>query len=301
MPTKKVVKPAKKTKTQENAQHERFSLSTTKDNSISIKIVVPANEVEQVRKKIIENLVKDVTVAGFRKGQAPVHIAQNKIPKEKIKEEILKDILTREYVQAVKKFGIKPIINPQIHIETFDDGTDLEFTADTAEEPVVKLNSYKDKVKGINAKSKIVVSPSASSGQAGKKPSSEEIFDAVLEGCEVVIPKVLIDQETNRLISHFLEELQKLGITIEEYLSSQNKKSEQIRDEYQKRAQRDLEIEFTLRKIGDSEKITVEEADIKQAINSVTDEAQKAQILQNPYLLATIIRQQKTIDFLTNL
>ena len=287
-----------------SVKNERYSMSKAKDNGVSMKIIVPANEVEEVRKKVIGNLVKDVTVAGFRKGQAPIHIAQNKIPKEKIKEEILRDILTREYVEAVKKFEVKPIINPQIHIETFDDGTDLEFVADTAEEPVIKLNNYKDKVKGVNAKSKIIVPHSANSTQTqeeNKKPSAEEIFDAVLEGSEITIPKVLIDQETNRLVSHFLEELQKLGITLEQYLASQNKKSEEIKEEYEKRAERDLKIEFALHKIADEEKITAEQADIEQAINSVVDETQKAQIIQNPYLLATIIKQQKTIDFLTNL
>ena len=71
--------------------------------------------------------------------------------------------------------------------------------------------------------------------------------------------------------------------------------------EYEEKAKKDLSLEFVLRKIADSEKITVEQGDIENALKEIKDEKQKAQIMANPYLVASIIRQQKTLDFLTKL
>ncbi len=62
-----------------------------------------------------------------------------------------------------------------------------------------------------------------------------------------------------------------------------------------------IETEKELRKIADDEKITVEQKDLDEVIKDIKDEKQKQQLLENPYLLASIIRQQKTLDFLTKL
>jgi hypothetical protein len=60
-------------------------------------------------------------------------------------------------------------------------------------------------------------------------------------------------------------------------------------------------LEFILRKVADDEKITVEKEDLEKALAAITDEKERAQIAQNPYVVASIIRQQKTLDFLSKL
>ena len=293
-----------KTEEKQSIKQERYSVSKAADNTINIKIVIPWHEVEKVRKEVSNELVKEVQVPGFRKGKAPRDIAEVKLSKEKVNEEVLKKVLTKEYVEAVKANNIQPILNPKIHIEAFDEGTNLEFMAETCEEPVVELNSYKDEVKKVNAASKIIVPPSASSGQANQEPkkiSLEEILETVLKVTKITIPKVLAEQEANRLLSQLLDELKTIGVSLDQFLASRGKTGDEIRAEYMEKAEKDLKLEFLLRKIADSEKITVEEKDIQEALASITDEKQKKELMANPYFLAAIIRQQKTIDFLSKI
>ena len=60
-------------------------------------------------------------------------------------------------------------------------------------------------------------------------------------------------------------------------------------------------MEFALQKIATEEGITVEEKEVEEAIQKAKDEKERKHLETNRYLLASILRQQKTLDFLKNL
>ncbi len=266
------------------------------DKTITLKITVPWKTVEDARTKVVDALVREVTVPGFRKGTAPRNMAETHLKKELVQEEVLKDVLGKAYNEAVKEQNITPIITPRVHVDSFEDGTDLVFSADLCEAPEVKLGDYKDAISKITAKSKIAVP-----GKEEVKPNVNEILDAVAASSTVEIPSVLYEQEAQRLLSQTLDELKSLGLTLEQYLNSRGKTSEDMKKEAEDRAKKDLALEFVLRKIADTENITVEKTDVDEAMAGIQDPKQKEQLLQNPYFLASIIRQQKTLDFLSKI
>jgi FKBP-type peptidyl-prolyl cis-trans isomerase (trigger factor) len=279
---------------------QRYSIDRRPDGTIVIKVTVPAKDAERVREEIINELAKRVEIPGFRKGAAPRKLAEEKLNPEAVREETLKKILTDEYVAAIKDLNINPIVNPRIHVEQFAEGTDLIFEAETCEAPVVDLKNYKSEVAKIKPTPKIIIP-----GQEEKKDEPQkkldEILAAILNIAEIKIPKILIDQETNRLLSQLLDEIKRLGVSLDQYLAARNKTEADLRHEYEDRAEKDLKLEFLLRKIADEEKITVEQKEIDEAVAAVKDEKQKKDIAQNPYLVAAIIRQQKTLSYLSGL
>ena len=98
-----------------------------------------------------------------------------------------------------------------------------------------------------------------------------------------------------------LDEIKKLGLTLDQYLSSTGKTAEMLRLEAEGKAANDLKLEFTLRKVADSEKITVSDADLENTIGKAKTSEEKQNLQANKYLLASILRQQKTLDFLRSL
>ena len=98
-----------------------------------------------------------------------------------------------------------------------------------------------------------------------------------------------------------MDEVKRLGLTLDQYLASTGRNTEALRTEYAKKAENDIKLEFLLQKIADDEKITVEETEIDEAIGQAKTEAEKQNLQNNRYLLASIIRQQKTLDFLRSL
>ena len=266
------------------------------DGTIEITVIVPWAEAKKALDTIENDLVKHVKLAGFRPGQAPKNIAKAKLNPELVKEEVLKKVVGDAYNKALTAYKLTPIITPHIHIEVFTEGTDIVFTAETCEEPKIVLGKYKDEVKKITAKSKIIVP-----GKEEKKASLDEILEAALKTAKIVIPQILVESETSRLLSQMLDELKKLGLTLDQYLSSKKLDAEQLRNEYKKKAEQDLQLEFFLRSVADEEKITVEKEDIELALASIENPSEREEIMKNPYLVASIIRQQKTITFLSSL
>ena len=122
-----------------------------------------------------------------------------------------------------------------------------------------------------------------------------------MEAVNITIPEILVDSETDRLLSQTLDEVKRLGMTLDQYLSSTGRNPQALRDEYKKKAEGDIKLEFALGKIAEEEKITVEEKEIEEAIQKAKDENERKHLSANRYLLANILRNQKTLDFLKNL
>lgn len=266
------------------------------DGTIELKISLSWKDIKKEWDSVVAEMVKSADLPGFRKGKAPKKLVEEKLDKTRVKDEVLQKLLPVAYASAIKENNLKPIIDPQIHLdEELVEGKDWKFHIFTCEAPEVNLGTYKAEVKKLTAKSKIEVP-----GKPKEEPKLDEIVEAVLNSAKVSIPTILIQKEADRLLSQMLDEVKKLGMTLDQYLASTGKTAEDIRAEYAKRAERDLKLEFVLQKISATEKITVGDAEIQKAIDAAKPE-EKESLTANKYLLASIIRQQKTLDFLKNL
>ena len=78
------------------------------------------------------------------------------------------------------------------------------------------------------------------------------------------------------------------------------KTAAEIRREYEEESRRNWQLELVLAKIADEEKITVSDEEINQFIAKTPQSDQKA-LEQQRYLIAAMLRQQKTLNFLKNL
>lgn len=286
----------KKTPKVEEKKAPKEGFIRKEDGTLEITVIIPWSEAKKAQDEIEDELIKQVKIAGFRPGQAPKKVAKAKLNPETVKEEMLKKVVGAAYNEALKKHNLNPIITPHVHIEVFTEGTDIVFTAETCEEPVVELNNYKEEIKKVTAKTKIAIP-----GREEQKASLDDILGAALVATKITIPNVLIENETSRLLSQLLDELKKLGLTLDQYLTSKSLDGDKLRDEYKAKAEQDLKLEFLLRKIADEEKITVEKEDIDTALATIENPQERAEIMKNPYLVASIIRQQKTVTFLSQL
>jgi len=279
------------------------TLQKEPNGTIRLTITVPFSEVKKTWEEIMTEVVSNAEIQGFRKGKAPRKLVEEKADKEKIREEVLKKLLPTAYTEAIKTQGIKPIINPKIHVEKLEDlkeNKDWQFTALTCEAPIIKLGKYKENIQKITAKSKIIIPGNPPAG--GPIPAKfEDVVKALLDSVTTEIPGILVDNETDRLLSQTLEDVKKLGLTLDQYLSSTGKNPQILREEYKKKAESDIKLEFALLKIAEEEKIIVEEKEIEEAIKASKTDEEKKNLEANRYLLASILRQQKTLDFLKNL
>lgn len=272
------------------------AVQKTEDGTINLTVTIPSKRIEDTKKEVVEAFVKEMQLPGFRKGKAPKKLIEEKIDPEKVREEILRKLLPQTYTEAVKEHNLNPIVSPQIHVDKLDEGKDWQYTALTCELPEISLGDYKEEIKKVTAKGKIVI--------PGKEPQPapfEDISKAILDSVEVKIPKIILDREVDRLLSQTLDEIKKLGLTLDQYLASTGKTSESLRNEYEAKATNDIKLEFSLGKISDSENIIVSDEEINKTIQEAKTPEERKNLESNRYLLASIIRQRKTLEFLRNL
>ncbi len=278
-------------------------LAKQEDGSIQLTITIPSDVVKKTQEDVVKHFVEHAQLPGFRKGKAPKKMVEDRMDPSTTREETLKKLLPQFYVEAITEHTLKPIISPRIHVSKVDPDKDWEFTATTCEMPEVDLGTYKENIQKVTAKSKIIIpGKDLPAGQPGsQEPKFDDVMNALIEGVTVKIPVVMIEAEADRLLSQLLEDIKKLGLTLEQYMSSTNNTPEKLRDEYKKKVETDLKLEFALQKLAEAEKITVDEKEIDEAIRKAKDDTERKNLEANRHLLASILRQQKTLDFIKNL
>ncbi len=281
-----------------------------KDNgTITITITIPWATVAQVKESVTTELLKDIELPGFRKGKAPREVAEKRLDAGKVYEDVVQKLLPQAYSDAVKEHTLRPIVLPKIEIVQAKEGNDWVVRAHTAEKPEVTLGDYKKAIRDAKtAKQTKIWTPDQ--GVKQDKPNEQdkqnkmtlgELLEALLSAVTCTIPDILIENEVNRSLSDLIDQTKKLGLTIDQYLSSTGRTAEGIRKEYADSARRTLTLEFALEAIADKETLFVSDDDIEAAIKAAKTDEERAALTKERYYLASILRRQKTLDFLAAL
>jgi len=256
-----------------------------KDSEITLTIRIPALQVEEGFNKVKNEALKEVNVPGFRAGKAPAKLAESQLSEDRLAQALFQEVVPLAYARAVSEHKIKPVIPPQVAIKSFKKGEDLVFEARTAELPEVGLGDYKKALKSVKK-------------EESQKITAAQVLEKAREVAKVSIPHILIDYEVQRMLSSLVDQVNSLGLTVDQYLSSQGKKPEDLQKEYHEVAERNLKDEFILNKVSQEEKISVSEKEIEDAIEAAPDEKTKTG-LQEPRgkaYLEDVLRKRKTIE-----
>lgn len=270
------------------------TLDRQADNSITLTITIPWADVAKTYEDVIVEMVKHAELPGFRAGKAPRELVEKNLDKTKVYEEALKTLIPKSYNDAVTEQKIRPIINPKIELKDATENKDWIFVAHTCGRPAVKLGDFKKAIGDLKTK---ILKP----GEEPKKPTLDELLLALYNNVTTTLPALLIEHEVNRLLSELIDQTKKLGLTVEQYLASTQRSSESIKKEYEEQAKRTLTLEFALEEIADGEGVLVSDDDIDAVIKTGKTDEEKEALTNQRYYLASVLRRQKTLDYLASL
>lgn len=287
-----------------------YHLKSLPKETTEIILKIPKETIFEESKKVFIDLQKHLVVPGFRSGKIPKKIAEKHISKEKIYQEVIKRYLPKVYQEITDKEKLIPIVNPKIDLIKAKEGEDWEIKIIIAGRPKVDLKNYREAIKKIineDKKTEIWLpgkdkkSPSAEEREQKKLQLLNKILDQLLKTVDCQIADIIIEEELNRRLSQLVDDVQKLGLTIESYLKTKKITYEEIKNQYQKEIENTYKLEFILQAIADAEKIEVNKEDLDRLFSSIKDEKQRKEAEQNGYLYASILRKQKTLDHLLSL
>lgn len=283
------------------------ALERTQNSGITLTITIPWRTALTTRESVIAERIKHVELPGFRKGKVPRETAEKSLDSSKVYEEVVQKLLPQSYTDAVAEHKLHPVVLPKIEIIEAKEGSDWVIRAHTAEKPRVSLGDYKKAIREAKASKRNKIWTPKDAAEA-PKPEEEaklkqmtlgELLDVLLSVVTCEIPDLLIEHEVNRGLSDLIDQTKKLGLTVDQYFSSTGRTADTIKKEYSDNARRTIMLEFALEAIADAESIFISDDDIEQAIKAAKTEEERATLARERYYLASILRRQKTLDFLS--
>ncbi len=140
-----------------------------------------------------------------------------------------------------------------------------------------------------------------------KNNFERKLLEKVAEVCEVNVPEVLIERETNYMIESLENDLKARKLSLQDYYKSINSDENKVKKEYRIVAEKRVKQELIIDKIAREEDIKVTEKEIKNKINTIAKEIKQdplkveANFKKNNNLdgLRENIKREKIIDFIS--
>lgn len=133
-----------------------------------------------------------------------------------------------------------------------------EFVQDTTE--FENLNEYKNEIAG-----KIIVAKK----QQAKNKMEEDLVTALVEGCEMDVPQVMIDNDIDMKIEDFSRNIQSQGLSLDVYLQYMGQTVESMREAYRPMSEKQVKARLALEAVANAENFTVEEADLEAEVEKI--------------------------------
>lgn len=290
-------------------------LARQPDGTVQLTITIPADEVKKAYDQALGEVTQNTQVSGFRKGKAPVKLVEEQTDKTKIYEQVLQKMVPQAYLAALEEHQVKPVLPPKVELLKAKEGEDWEIRASTCERPAVTLGDYKEEIRKTLAPAKLWTPGTQKAhppvGEAGNKTDdteteeekSQKVIEVLSQTTKVDLPAIMVEDEVNHALANLLNQTNKLGLTIDQYLASIGKSAEQLRAEYRQKVENDLKLQLILDEIAKKENLEVKDEEIDSLINAAGDEKIKQDLnspAQRAYLRGILLRR-KGLDFLTKL
>lgn len=290
--------------TKKNNQRKITSvLAQQDDGTLQLTITIPYSLVKDKREEALNHLAKDLEIPGFRKGKAPRDVALKHIEQQQLFNHTLQHLLPEAYAQAVEEHKLQPILAPRFELVKIEEGDDWVVRAITCELPEVNLGNYKKSVVGRMRSSSIWTPKTGDKRKPTREEKEQEAIKALLEEIKVKIPKLLLEEEVNHRLSQLLDQVQRLGLTIEKYLASTGKTIDQVKQDFTRQAGDAIKLELSLNKVAEEEAVQVEDKEVEEVINqSGSEQARKTlSTPQQKRLIRSVLLRRKALESLVNL
>ena len=114
------------------------------ESKVKIAAVVPADELDKRLQAAARTFASEMKLPGFRKGKVPPQLVLQRVGREAVMEEALREGLPEWYERAMIDSGVTPVGDPKLDMpDPPADGDPLEFTIEVGVRPVAKLGDYK--------------------------------------------------------------------------------------------------------------------------------------------------------------
>jgi trigger factor len=114
------------------------------ESRVRLQVQVPAGELEGRLERKAQQLGRELKLPGFRKGKVPAPLVIQRVGREVVLEEAVRDTLSSWYSDAIESAGIVPVGDPRVDLGDLPPhGEALEFSIEIGVLPKAELGEYR--------------------------------------------------------------------------------------------------------------------------------------------------------------
>lgn len=122
----------------------RTTLTELPESRVKIDVDIDAEIFAKRIDRAAKSLAGELKMPGFRKGKVPAQLVIQRIGREAVVEQAIRDSLPEWYEQALFEAQISPIGDPKLDVgEVPDEGEDLSFSIEVGVRPRAELGEYR--------------------------------------------------------------------------------------------------------------------------------------------------------------
>ncbi|HEX3511405.1 MAG TPA: trigger factor [Solirubrobacteraceae bacterium] len=120
------------------------TLTELDDSRVRLEVEVPASEVQGRLERKARQLGRELKLPGFRRGKVPAPLVIQRIGREAVLEDAVRDTLASWYAEAIGESGIVPVGDPELDVGDLpEQGHALRFSIEIGVLPRAKLGEYR--------------------------------------------------------------------------------------------------------------------------------------------------------------
>lgn len=114
------------------------------DSRVRLQVEVPPEELQGRLERKAQQLGRELKLPGFRRGKVPAPLVIQRVGREVVLEEAVRDTLSSWYSSAIETAGLVPVGDPKLDLgELPAQGGTLEFSIEIGVLPKAELGDYK--------------------------------------------------------------------------------------------------------------------------------------------------------------
>ncbi len=122
----------------------RTSVTDLPESRVKIDVAVEPDALAKRIDRAAKQLAGEMKLPGFRKGKVPAQLVIQRVGREAVVEQALRDSLPEWYEQALLDSGVVTVGDPKLDVGDLpDDGQELEFTIEVGVRPTAELGEWR--------------------------------------------------------------------------------------------------------------------------------------------------------------
>lgn len=241
--------------------------------------------------KIITDVVPEIKLADYKKiskEESKIKIAPVEVTDKDVEDALLRirksraDHSGHDHEKMTKEEHEKAIESsmPEMTDEFAMTLGDFKNVADLKEK--IKVSLAEDKVSQAKEKKRIAIS------------------DKLIDESKIELPDILVESELRRIEAQFSDDIERMGVKLEDYVKHAKKSMEEIRAEWKPSAEKKAKLQLILNEIAKVEKLTPDIKEIEAEVNHIVEHYKDADRERATIYAETVLSNEKVYNFLEN-